>query len=100
MFSWFDARESKAFGVSLAEFFIEGLPQSEGKSKKADLLAKRKQVLGKALLKVHAFRQGRKLNVYQRAQLGNAFKWRPRGANYEDDFIDELTVVVMTELTA
>ncbi|MES2105358.1 MAG: hypothetical protein V4634_15155 [Pseudomonadota bacterium] len=97
MFSWFDARESKEFGIALADFFIERLPL-EATGKKNKSLVKKKEVLDKGILKVRAFRQGHKLNVYKKAQLGNVFKWRMREAHYDAEFVDELTNIVMTQL--
>ncbi len=97
MFSWFDARESKEFGIALADFFIERLPL-EATGKKNKSLEKKKEVLDKGILKVRAFKQEHKLNVYKKAQLGNVFKWRMREANYDPEFVDELTNILMTQL--
>ena len=96
MFTWFDATAAKAFGVSLAEFIIEKMPQEAVKKNK--LMPKRKEVLAKVLTKVDAFRQTNTLNIYKKAQLGNAFKWRLIEADFDREFADEMTTMIMTRL--
>lgn len=94
MFSWFDAKEARVFGESLASFFAERIPaDSEMKEKK--FTSKAQQVLNKMGLQVDQFKQGRKLNVYKKAQLGNSFKWKLRDAGYDHGYVDELTEWLM-----
>lgn len=94
MFSWFDAHDAQEFGISLAEFFIERLPL-EAPNKKNKPMAKKQEVLDKMFLKIQLFKTAHKLNIYKKAQLGNAFKWKLLDANYDPDFVDELTNVLM-----
>ena len=94
MFSWFDAKEARVFGETLASFFSERVPlNSDLKEKKFS--AKAQQVLNKMSLQANQFKQGRKLNVYKKAQLGNAFKWKLRDAGYDHGYVDELTEWLM-----
>jgi len=90
MFSWFDARDAQQFGLSLAEFFIQRVPLEGGgntsKSKK-----KHQEVLNKMLMQLQIFKMKHKLNVYKKAKLGNAFKWKLLDANYNPKLVDELT---------
>ncbi|MFZ6848979.1 hypothetical protein [Undibacterium sp. RuRC25W] len=97
MFNWFDASAAKAFGISLADFIIEKMPQEAAKNKNK-LMPKRKEVLVKILAKVDIFGQTNKLNIYKKAQLGNAFKWRLIEANFDREFADEMTTMIMTRL--
>lgn len=94
MFSWFDAREAQQFGISLAEFFIQRIPL-ETPSKKSKSMAKKQEVLDKMFLQIQLFKMKHKLNIYKKAKLGNAFKWKLLDANYDPALVDELTKVLM-----
>lgn len=88
--SWFDASEAKAFGISLANFYIERVPPGDsGETKKS--IVKKQEVINKILQQAARFKLEHKLNVYKKAQLGNAFKWALKDAGYNPAFIDQLT---------
>ena len=94
MLSWFDAKEARTFGEKLAAFFAERIPvDSNFKEKK--FAAKAQQVLNKMALDADKFKQVNKLNVFKKAQLGNAFKWKLRDAGYDHGYVDELTEWLM-----
>lgn len=94
MLKWFDAKEARAFGESLAVFFAERIPvDSDLKEKKFS--ARAQQVLGKLAAQVDQFKRSHKLNIFKKAQLGNAFKWKLRDAGYEHSYVDELTEWLM-----
>ncbi|WP_136419774.1 hypothetical protein [Herbaspirillum sp. ST 5-3] len=97
MFSWFDAKDAEKFGTSLADFFIERIP-SESLQKKSVSLAKQKDVLNKLVYKVQLYGTEHKLNIYKKAKLGNAFKWKMREAHYDPAFIDEVTKMLMVKM--
>jgi hypothetical protein len=46
-------------------------------------------------IKIQQFKINHKLNIYKKAQLGNAFKWKLLEANYDQTLVDELTKVLM-----
>jgi len=46
-------------------------------------------------LQVQQFKKDRRLNVYKKAKLGNAFKWSLRDAGYDVDYVNELTEWLM-----
>jgi len=94
MFSWFDASEAQQFGTTLADFFIERIP-AEDSGKKEKSAAKKQEVINKMLLQIEIFKVNHKLNIYKKAKLANAFKWRLLDAKYPSDFIDELTKIVL-----
>lgn len=94
MFSWFDARDAQEFGTALAEFFIERIPL-EKPNKKIKSLAKKQEVLDKMFLQIQVFRMKHKLNIYKKAKLGNAFKWKLLDADYDPELVDELTKVLL-----
>ena len=94
MLSWFDARDAQEFGASLAEFFIERI-QREAPGKKNKPMAKKQAVLDKMFVKIQLFKTKHKLNFYKKAKLWNAFKWKLLDANYDPEFVNELTKVLM-----
>jgi hypothetical protein len=94
MIIWFDAREAQKFGTSLAEFFIQRIPL-EKPNKKIKSLAKKQEVLDKMFLQIHDFKMKHKLNIYKKAKLGNAFKWKLLDADYDPELVDELTKLLM-----
>jgi hypothetical protein len=92
---WFDAKEEKTFGESLARFYMERSPVSEP-GKPAKFVAKRQEeLLGKIAQQLSQFKMGRKLNIYKKAQLGNAFKWALKDAGYDSAYVDQLTSWLM-----
>jgi hypothetical protein len=97
MLSWFDAREAKLFGSHLAKFFISKIPLDLTISEKK-LGSKTEFVLKKMAEQVASFKRREKLNVYKRAQLGNAFKWELKDSGYDDAYIEALTGWLVTKL--
>lgn len=95
--SWFDATQAKAFGVSLARYFIEKMPL-ESTDKQGRHAARTQQTLAKMQQQVEAFRQQHKPNLYKKARLGNAFKWTLGEAGYDSAYVDELTRWLMLRL--
>lgn len=97
MFKWFDATRAKEFAHLLADFLIENMP-IEQSVKKDKLLKKRSEVFANLLWKIEEFKKNNKLNLYQKAQLGNTLKWRLIEAEFESDFASEITHLVLTSL--
>lgn len=97
MLKWFDAKEEEAFGVRLAEFCDQKFRELE---KAADRKQedKRRKLIAQALQQVQQFNNGRKLNIYKKAQLGNVFKWKLADLGYEKEFIDAMTKEVLLAL--
>jgi len=94
MLNWFDAKEARAFGESLAVFFAERI-QVNSDLKEKKFTAKAQQVLTKMAQQTEQFKRTHKLNVFKKAQLGNAFKWKLRDAGYDQTYVDELTEWLM-----
>lgn len=92
--NWFDASEAKAFGTSLAHFYIERIPfdMVVGKSQS---ITKGQEVMSKIFQQMERFKLEHKLNIYKKAQLGNAFKWTLKDAGYDPVFADQLTKELM-----
>jgi hypothetical protein len=47
------------------------------------------------LMKVQQFRAMHKLNAYQKAQFGNAFKWKLRDLGHDSQLVDSMTKDLM-----
>ena len=94
MISWLDARDAQKFGTSLAEFFMERIPL-EMPHKKIKSLEKKQEVLDTMFSQIPPFKMKHKLNIYKKAQLGNAFKWKLLDADYDPALVDELTKLLM-----
>ncbi len=90
LFSWFDAREAKEFGASLARFHIERIPLDKTRSP-----AKQQESLNKLFQQMVQFKLGHKLNIYKKAQLGNVFKWELKEAGYDPEYVDQITKKLM-----
>ena len=92
--SWFDAKDAKQFGESLARFYMERISPDEATDKKE--LIKRKEALGKIFQQLARYRLEHKMNIYKQAQLGNVFKWTLKEAGYDPVYVDHLTTELMT----
>ncbi len=95
MLSWFDAKEAKEFGISLARFHIETIPLDELGKKDKITAKKHEETLNKLFQQMARFKLEHKLNIYKKAQLGNAFKWTLKEAGYESEYVDQVTKQLM-----
>ncbi len=94
MFNWFDATEAQQFGTTLAEFFIERIPADDS-CKTDKSINKTQEVINKMLLQIQIYKANHKLNIYKKAKLANAFKWKLIDAKYQQEVVDELTKTVL-----
>lgn len=95
MLSWFDAKEATEFGTSLARFHIERIPLDEPGKKDKPTAKKHEETLNKLFQQMARFKLEHKLNIYKKAQLGNAFKWTLKEAGYESEYVDQVTKQLM-----
>jgi hypothetical protein len=98
MFSWFDASESKKFGKSLAQFVMEKSPLDVANKKKEFIPQNEDALLKKMSQQILDFKTAHKLNIYKKAQTGNAFKWTLKDTGYESEYVDALTSWLMLRL--
>jgi hypothetical protein len=96
-FDWFDAREAKQFGASLAAFYIAQMPV-ELKLSEKKFAARMDSVMRRMTSQVEAFKGANGLNGYKKAQLGNTFKWALKDAGYDGAYTDKLTDWLVTRL--
>ena len=90
MFKWLDASAAQAFGTELATFYMQRVPFDPPFSQKK-FAQKVQDVLRKMELQIQQFRATNRLNFYQKAKLGNAFKWALRDGGYDTKYVDEIT---------
>ena len=93
LLNWFDASEAMQFGETLAQFHNERISLDSAQGKKDE--KKRQASLDKLFRQMSRFRAEHKLNVYQNAKMGNAFKWNLKDAGYDSDYVDQLTKQLM-----
>lgn len=93
--SWFDASEAKEFGASLAHFYIERIPLGDSGGKNKPIAKKQQEVVNKMFQQMARFKIDHRLNIYKKAQLGNAFKWALKDAGYDAEFVDQFTKELM-----
>lgn len=98
LFSWFDGREAREFGLSLAEFFAERVPPQSIPSTETKPLRKAGEVITKLHTQVQQFSAGHKLNMYKKAKLANAFQWKLFDLGYDKVIIQELTKELLRSL--
>ena len=100
LLDWFDAKTSKEFGAVLATEFIERFERTSSRKKlsEPEFINKVQKSLQRMALLVQAFKRENKLNIYKKAQLGNAFKWTLRDAGIDPEYIDHLTRWLMVQI--
>jgi hypothetical protein len=98
LIAWFDARKPKEFGASLAKIFIEKIPAEKQLNEKV-FAAKAKKALEQATIQTVAFKRENNLNIYKKAQMGNAFKWALKEADFDAEYIDKLTKWLMLQMS-
>jgi hypothetical protein len=94
---WFDARPAQQFGAALAAFYVAKLPPDMDKEEKK-YLNKKEFVTKKMSEQIVQFKTETRLNIYKRAQVGNAFKWTLKDAGYPTAEIDQLTASLIRQL--
>jgi hypothetical protein len=97
IFSWLDATAAQQFGSELAQSFIASMPSAGAVSDKK-FEAKAKTAVAQFERSIAAFRRDHRLNFYQKARLGNAFKWALKDAGYDAAYIEKITDLLMLKL--
>lgn len=96
-FKWLDASEAEKFGQALAQIFIAKVPVVIEPGKKTSI-AEQFKAVEQANTQIEQFKQNNKLNIYQKAKLGSAFKYELMAAGYQTELINNLTKGVLLKL--
>ncbi len=91
LLNWFDATEAKKFGALLAELLIERAPEDTSILRDRKISKKHEAMLNQLSQHVTRFKADHRLNIYKKAQLGNAFKWALKAKGYDAEYINRLT---------
>jgi hypothetical protein len=98
IFTWFDAQAAKTIGRELADFYIQRAGKNSKNARGKIVEKKQKELLGKLSQQIDLCKIRHPLNIYKRAQLGNAFKWHLLDAGLDNAQVDELTSWVTRQL--
>jgi hypothetical protein len=93
MFDWFDTKEAKQLGLTLAdnvssEIAMENKKAQKSKKKEMEHKAK---IMKRVFVRVSQYKQSSKPNFYKKAKLANTFKWRLLDLGHDADFVEILT---------
>ena len=94
---WFDARAAVDFGHSLADFY-DKQSKLNAKASNQKIADKQQKLVAQLLLKARQFNAEQKLNAYQKAKLGNAFKSKLHDMGHDAGLVDVLTKDLMFAL--
>lgn len=97
IFSWFDTKVVDEFAQALAQDLRGRFPPPP----------RDRKMSAQAMLNMHeaiveraaAFARNHKPNWYQKAHLGNTFKWALNDAGYDAEFIDAMTHDLVVAIT-
>lgn len=95
---WFNAQEAAAAGRSLADSFLQDDARTNKSSRNpqnTDRRAEVQRLLRRAVLNARPL----KLNLFKRAKLLGAFKWRLIDQGFDESGADELTHVLLLQLS-
>jgi tetratricopeptide (TPR) repeat protein len=99
LLDWFNAREAAQIGTALAEYFLSEECASGKTFRKTKPVEGSRPDLRKFLQRVTRDVGPLKLNLFKRAKLLNSFKWRLLEGGVDREVIDELTEVVLLQLS-
>lgn len=91
VWTWFDAKEAKAFGADLAAFYLTRVKTDADAKSRKFVEKKQRVLLDKLRLKIIVFKRTHTLNIYKKAQVSNVFKWHLLEAGFDASYVDELT---------
>jgi len=99
MLEWFNGKAVDEFADSIIADLVKRLPPS-GVDVPAKKAAERLRKTHDAIFgRVEKFSRAQDLNIYKKARLGNRLKWALLDAGYPADFVDTLTLELLTVVT-
>ena len=96
---WFKVREVDEFADSIVADLVKRYPPSgvEAPAKKA--AEKLRKTHDAIFGRIESFARTHDLNIYKKARLGNRIKWALLESAYPSDFVDTLTLELLTVVT-
>lgn len=99
MLDWFNGKVVDEFADSIVADLVKRLPPS-GVDAPAKKAAERLRKTHDAIFgRIEKFARAQKLNIYKKARLGNRLKWALLDVGYPSDFVDTLTLELVTVVT-
>jgi hypothetical protein len=99
MLDWFNGKGVDEFADSIVADLVKRLPPS-GVDAPAKKAAERLKKTHDAIFgRIEKFARAQKLNIYKKARLGNRLKWALLDVGYPSDFVDTLTLELVTVVT-
>ena len=96
---WFKSKEVDEFADSIVADLVRRFPPS-GVGVPARKAADRLRKTHDAIFgRIENFARAQSLNIYKKARLGNRIKWALLEAGYPSDFVDTLTLELVTVVT-
>ncbi len=99
IFKAFDTTEVTKFATSLAEDLSRRFPPASERRTDAGAVNQLKVVLTGLGARAATFKQEKGLGLYQKAKLGNVFRWKLEEFGYSKEFIDRVTKDLVTRMT-
>ncbi len=98
IFQYFNASNEDKFGKELASILVEYMSANkQGKSDKK-ISKKHDAVVNRLSNMIAGYRDEHKLNFYKKAKLANSFKWALLDSGFSNDFVNEITRVLVMQL--
>lgn len=94
----FDTRELEEFAIVLANDLGRRFPPASEARTDAGAQHQIKVILEGLAMRAVRYHEQRKLGVYKKAKLGNAFKWKLKELGYSTEFAETATQVIITRL--
>jgi hypothetical protein len=99
MLEWFNGKAVDEFADSIVADLVKRIPPS-GVDAPAKKAAERLRKTHDAVFgRIEKFARAQYLNIYKKARLGNRLKWALLDAGYPADFVDTLTLELLTVVT-
>ncbi len=98
MFNRQRSREIDDFGIGLAREFASRCPPEERRDKPGQT-AKLARAIDDTCNRAAAYRRERELGMYGKAKLGTSFKLELKQLGFEDEFVDELTGLLLLTMS-
>ena len=93
----FDAGEAEKFGLGLADTLAAKFPASKQKADKKTL-TRQAELFQAIFVQARQFNQVHKLNLYKKAKMGNAFRWKLLELGFTSEFADQMTKEILVEM--
>jgi len=97
---WFNTEAVDKFADTIAEEFIARFPPSEIEEQRRKGPARLKRASDALFSSTATFVAAQSPNLYQKARLGNRFKWALKAAGYTDEFVEAITYELARHVAA